>query len=286
MSTVKFHVSPGRRLVLLFLCFLLGAIVTALVSGLLLQIGGAARQLAMLRIGAVVQDVVMLVLPAVATAMIVTRNPAGLLAVDSHPSWRMLFWALAAMIVSMPAMSYIIELNASVSFPESLRGLEQTLRQMEANAAGSIAFMMGPHTVGNLIMNVLIIGLFAGFAEELLFRGALQRLLQSTHMSPAAAVWLAAIVFSAVHFQFFGFVPRMLLGAFFGYLLLWSGSVWLAVAAHAFNNVMYVLLTYLTGSGDPQIVHESVAPWVFPLLSAVLTAVCLVALYRSRRIDA
>ncbi len=286
MSTVKFHVSPGRRLVLLFLCFLLGAIVTALVSGLLLQIGGAARQLAMLRIGAVVQDVVMLVLPAVATAMIVTRNPAGLLAVDSCPSGRMLFWALAAMIVSMPAMSYIIELNASVTFPESLRGLEQTLRQMEANAAGSIAFMMGPHTVGNLIMNVLIIGLFAGFAEELLFRGALQRLLQSTHMSPAAAVWLAAIVFSAVHFQFFGFVPRMLLGAFFGYLLLWSGSVWLAVAAHAFNNVMYVLLTYLTGSGDPQIVHESVAPWVFPLLSAVLTAVCLVALYRSRRIDA
>lgn len=286
MSTVKFHVSPGRRLVLLFLCFLLGAIVTALVSGLLLQIGGAARQLAMLRIGAVVQDVVMLVLPAVATAMIVTRNPAGLLAINIRPSGRMLFWALAAMIVSMPAMSYIIGLNASVTFPESLRGLEQTLRQMEANAAGSIAFMMGPHTVGNLIMNVLIIGLFAGFAEELLFRGALQRLLQSTHMSPAAAVWLAAIVFSAVHFQFFGFVPRMLLGAFFGYLLLWSGSVWLAVAAHAFNNVMYVLLTYLTGSGDPQIVHESVAPWVFPLLSAVLTAVCLVALYRSRRIDA
>lgn len=286
MSTVKFHVSPGRRLVLLFLCFLLGAIVTALVSGLLLQIEGAARQLAMLRIGAVVQDVVMLVLPAVATAMIVTRNPAGLLAIDTRPSGRMLFWALAAMIVSMPAMSYIIELNASVTFPESLRGLEQALRQMEANAAGSIAFMMGPHTVGNLIMNVLIIGLFAGFAEELLFRGALQRLLQSTRMSPAAAVWLAAIVFSVVHFQFFGFVPRMLLGAFFGYLLLWSGSVWLAVAAHAFNNVMYVLLTYLTGSGDPQIVHESVAPWMFPLLSAVLTAVCLVALYRSRRIDA
>lgn len=286
MSIVKFHVSPGRRLVLLFLCFLLGAIVTALVSGLLLQIGGAGRQLAMLRIGAVVQDVVMLVLPAVATAMIVTRNPGGLLAVDSRPSVRLLFWALAAMIVSMPAMSYIIELNASVTFPEPLRPLEQMLRQMEENAAGSIQFMMGPHTIGNLIMNILIIGLFAGFAEELLFRGALQRLLQSTRMSPGMAVWLAAIVFSAVHFQFFGFLPRVLLGAFFGYLLLWSGSVWLAVAAHAFNNVMYVLLTYLTGSGDPQIGSAGVAPWVFPMVSAVLTAGCLVALYRSRRVEA
>lgn len=282
MSTVKFHVSAGRRILLLFLCFLLGTIITSVIAGLLLNVGGADRQVAMLRIGAVVQDVVMLVLPAVATAMIVTRNPAGLLTVDSRPSARMLLWALAAMVVSMPAMSYVIEWNASISFPESLKSLEEALRQMEENAAGSIELMMGPHTVMNLIVNVLIIGLFAGFSEELFFRGALQRLLQSTRMSPAAAVWIAAIVFSAVHFQFFGFVPRMLLGAFFGYLLLWSGSVWLAVAAHAFNNVMYVVLTYFTGSGDPQFNLPFGEPWLLPLVSALLTAGCLVALHRSR----
>lgn len=283
MSTVKFHVSAGRRILLLFLCFLLGTIITSVIAGLLLNVGGADRQVAMLRIGAVVQDVVMLVLPAVATAMIVTRNSAGLLTVDSRPSARMLLWALVAMVVSMPVMSYIIELNASITFPESLKSLEEALRQMEENAAGSIELMMGPHTVMNLIVNVLIIGLFAGFSEELFFRGALQRLLQSTRMSPAAAVWIAAIVFSAVHFQFFGFVPRMLLGAFFGYLLLWSGSVWLAVAAHAFNNVMYVVLTYFTGSGDPQFSLPFGEPWLLPLVSALLTAGCLVALHRSCR---
>lgn len=283
MSTVKFHVSAGRRILLLFLCFLLGTIITSVIAGLLLNVGGTDRQVAMLRIGAVVQDVVMLVLPAVATALIVTRNSAGLLTVDSRPSARMLLWALVAMVVSMPVMSYIIELNASITFPESLKSLEEALRQMEENAAGSIELMMGPHTVMNLIVNVLIIGLFAGFSEELFFRGALQRLLQSTRMSPAAAVWIAAIVFSAVHFQFFGFVPRMLLGAFFGYLLLWSGSVWLAVAAHAFNNVMYVVLTYFTGSGDPQFSLPFGEPWLLPLVSALLTAGCLVALHRSCR---
>ena len=100
--------------------------------------------------------------------------------------------------------------------------------------------LMGTDTIGSIIMSILIIGLLAGFSENF-FRGALQRLLSTAGRNIHVAVWLTAFIFSAVHMQFYGFVPRMLLGAMFGYMAVWSGSLWIAVIAHATNNSLVVI---------------------------------------------
>ena len=281
MSQLKFLVSPGRRIAMLILTYVVGFIVTAFATTLLLKIGSGGKELAMLRIAAVVQDIFMFILPPLITALIITRQPVRLLALGKGPSMNMTILAVLVMIVSSPVMSWIIELNESIHLPGSMKDLEAQLRLMENNAAAAVDTLLGPPTPFNLIINVLIIGVMAGFSEELFFRAGLQRLLSTTKMSSGAAVWIAAFIFSALHMQFFGFVPRLLLGAFFGYLLVWSGSVWLPMLIHMLNNSIYVILKQVTGSGEPEF-GGAESSWIAITLSAVLTIAAIWMLYNNR----
>lgn len=283
MSNIRFLVSPWRRIVMLLLTFVVGLVVTGLAGGLLLNMGGPDKAVAMSRIATVIQDIFMLIMPALVTALIVTRQPVKLLALGRMPSAGRVLIAIAVMLLASPAMSWIIELNSSIQLPESLGALEQKMRAMEDSAQATLDFMLGAHTPANLFVNILLIGLLAGFSEELFFRGALQRLINSTGLSVTAAIWISAIIFSAIHMQFYGFVPRMLLGVYFGYLLVWSGSVWLPVIVHAFNNSMFLVLKYMTGNGDPSIGAEGSMESVIAIIASVLaTAAGLILLYKTR----
>lgn len=282
-SGIRFLVSPGLRITMVFLAWVVGTILVLFVSALLSAMLGN-RQEAFLRISTVFQDLLMWIVPAVLTAMIVTRQPAKLLAIDSLPSGRQTLLAVLLLIVSSPLMSWIIKLNADVHLPDSMADIEQWLRAMEDNAEGLVQSMMGANTPGNLIVNILIIGIFAGFSEELFFRGTVQRVLATANMSPHVAIWTSAFIFSLLHFQFFGFVPRLLLGAMFGYLLLWSGSVWLPMLIHTINNSMFIILMAFTGSGEPDFGSQSQS-WVAIAISAVLTALTLAALEKSKTVN-
>lgn len=258
---LKFNISPARRIVLLMLLFVAGACITGVIASMLGSLGGA-RHLAMMRISAVVQDVLMLVCPAVVAAVICCRRPAALLAVDRAPGLWPAVIAVAVLIFSSPAMSVIIKWNAGLHLPESMAALEASLRAAEEAAGGAVEYLLGPDTPGNLIVSLLIVGLMAGFSEELFFRGAMLRILRTAPLSPHAAIWITAAIFSLVHFQIFGFVPRLLLGAYFGYLLVWSGSVWLPMIVHVANNSLFVVLRYTTGSGEPSLAGAEAWPAV------------------------
>lgn len=282
LHNITFRVSPAARIGMLICTFIIGFLVAAVLGGLLIAIGGAERHTAMLRIATVCQDLFMLALPALITATLICNNGARLLGALSAPKPLFLLAMCGITLVSIPMMNIIIEWNANLRLPEALSALENALRAMEENAADSVLAIMGSHTIPNLILNILIIGIMAGVCEELLFRGALLRILISCGSKPHAAVWISAIIFSAIHFQFFGFVPRMLLGAFFGYLMIWSGSVWLPIAAHTLNNTLYVLAFYFTGAEDVNVPGN---PVVVALVSLVLTALLLAYLYKHRTIS-
>ena len=100
-----------------------------------------------------------------------------------------------------------------------------------------------------VICLMLVLGCLTGFGEEIFFRGMLTRIFLDKPMNKHLAIWLGAIVFSFMHFQFFGFVPRVLMGALFGYMLVWSGSLWVPIIAHAINNSVVVLSTYALERG-------------------------------------
>ncbi len=235
--------NPGMSLLILFGSFFFFLCVFSLLSGILLP--KFSNMVVALRIFTILQGIFLFVLPALITAMTATRLPARLLEVDRKPRLIVLALTCLVMILSVPAMNWLVDWNASITLPESLAGLESYLKEMEQAAGDTVKIMMGGTSIGALIISILIVGVFAGFSEEIFFRGALQNVLGSFRMNRHVAIWLAAIIFSSMHMQFYGFVPRMLLGAFFGYLLWWSGSLWVPVVAHAFNNTLATIVNWL-----------------------------------------
>lgn len=128
--------------------------------------------------------------------------------------------------------------------------------------------------MGDFFFNILVIALLPAIAEELLFRGAVQRSFNRMFNNPHVAIWLAAFIFSAIHVQFFGFFPRMLLGAAFGYIYLWTGSIWYAMFAHFLNNAAAVCQAWYDQVHHiplEQADNSSNFPWYGYVISLILT---------------
>ena len=152
------------------------------------------------------------------------------------------------MIAAIPFINLLTELNRQISLPEVLAPVENWMRATELQLEEVTLKMVNVHTISDLIFNLFLIAVLAGLGEELFFRGILQKMFGEWR-NAVLAIWLAAFVFSAIHLQFYGFFPRMLLGAFFGYLLFWSGNLWLPILAHTVNNGLAVLYYYLKFNG-------------------------------------
>jgi len=274
------------RLLLFFCTALLGYILTGLLTTVLIYKFGATST-RILRVAALLQDILALIAPAVVTAMLVTRLPAELLELRGGGSRSMWIAALTVIFVAAPAMNCVIEFNQSIDMTGPLSNVIEKLRAMEENAGAMISRMQGNGSWSDLVMNILIIGIAAGVSEELFFRGALQRLLTTGGMNVHAAIWFSAIIFSALHLQFFGFIPRMLLGAYFGYLLVWGRSVWLPATAHALNNCVYVLAQWTyQRNGEPDVSVDNIGlgdTWPVAIASALATAVLIYTVWRFRR---
>ena len=271
----------------LFLClWLFSTIIGSFIVGFITLKFGVDSTPA-LRIATIIQDIVIFILPAIATAMLITRLPATFLSIDKFAQKKHYILTLITLIVSIPAMNYIIAWNESMQLPESMKGIEEWMRNSENNAAIMVKTMLGQPDIPNLIMSILIVGVLAGLSEELFFRGALQKILLSKPMNGHIAIWITAFIFSAIHMQFYGFIPRLLLGAFFGYLVVWSGSLWLPIVAHAFNNITTVFVTLLYNSGcidsDPNQLGAAMTPFdtTIAITSVIATITLIIYLKKS-----
>lgn len=173
----------------------------------------------------------------------------------------------------MPILGMVNEWNQQLVFPDFLKGVELWMRQMENEAARVTKEILKMNSVNDLLINLFVIAIVPAICEEFIFRGALQRVVFRLKSNPHVAIWLSAIIFSAIHFQFYGFLPRMLLGAAFGYICFWSGSIWYAVFAHFLNNGYAVCVAfYLQSKSQPYANAEEMdMPWFGYIISAILT---------------
>lgn len=260
MKKNELVLSLGQRLLLLLCTFLVCYVLTVAASYVLGRVL-AGNPAGALRISAVLQDFLTFIIPAVVTALLVTRRPAELLCLTRRPTAITILLVVIVLAVSIPVQEAVIYWNYHITLPESMSGFEAAARALEETAFNTMKTLLANDSAAALIVNILIVGVLAGLSEELLFRGCFQRLLTTGGVNPHVAIWIVAIFFSAMHFQLFGFIPRTLLGAYFGYLLLWSGSLWVPVTAHILNNVMFVLTAWYqvrtegvdTLSGDPSL---------------------------------
>lgn len=179
----------------------------------------------------------------------VTTEKHRYLLVHQRPKLGYIFGALAIMVIGWPIVNWLVELNASVQLPEFMSGMEQSMQDMEQSAAEKFKVMQKGSSLGNLFLNLLLIAVLPAVGEELVFRGIIQKLLARWTKNIHWAVWISGAIFSFFHFQFYGFLPRMLLGVLFGYLLVWSGTIWVPIIVHFFNNAVTLILHWLIEQG-------------------------------------
>lgn len=268
-----------------FLCL---AIIGMFMSGFLAQIITYfwGENTSTLRISTIIQNVFFFISPAIIIALFITKLPADFLQLRKAPSLKGILLTIAIILLSIPAMNFIIYCNESIVFPDALRGLENSLKALELSTREQIKILLGEPNVASLIMSILIIGILTGVGEELFFRGALQNIIRTRPMNPHYAIWITAVVFSILHFQFYGFIPRVLIGAFFGYLTFWSGSIWLPIFAHALNNSLVVITTWISSRNvfnfdiNKIATDFSVESYLLIIISAITTSLMIIQLYR------
>ena len=193
--------------------------------------------------------------------------------------------AVVLMLVALPAINLLSYWNQQMTLPAFLEPLEQWMKTSEESAKVLTEQFMQATTFGGLIINILLMALLPALGEELTFRGVLMNFFEVKGKRVHLAIWCTAILFSAIHLQFYGFVPRMLMGALFGYMLVWTGSLWVPILMHFTNNAAAVVLYFvsLRAGWDMEkmdAIGTNDTLWL-GVVSLVLTCVGIYALRRS-----
>lgn len=196
--------------------------------------------------------------------------------------WIPVVVTVLVVIIFMIVNSVFIEWNANFDFPRFADGFESWAREREDTAAQLTELLTRFDSRGQLLLAIFIIAILPAIGEEIVFRGLIQNELYRGTRNIHVSIWFAAILFSAIHIQFFGFVPRLVLGALFGYLYFWSGNLVIAIIAHFVNNAMSVLALYFYQQGTLTFDVESPesAPMNLVVLSAALTGGLLYFFYK------
>ncbi|MCS7018225.1 MAG: CPBP family intramembrane glutamic endopeptidase [Cytophagales bacterium] len=152
--------------------------------------------------------------------------------------------AIGVVVLALPMIGWAVKWNEAWQFPALLAEFENWAKDKEAELKRLTLLLLDFQSPLELVLGLLVIAVIPGFCEEWLFRGFLQQRLQQLFGNKHVAVWVAAVLFSIFHLQFYGFVPRALLGAIFGYLFVFTGNLALPMLAHFFNNAYTMLLMY------------------------------------------
>jgi len=166
-------------------------------------------------------------------------------------SYRQFVLIFLILLSFMPLMSVIGHWNEGMKLPQALSGLEAWMYAEELRMAEIMKVILMDSSLGHLLLNLLVMAIIPAIGEELLFRGYLQPIFGNWFRNPHLAIWVTAIIFSAIHVQFFGFFPRLILGAIFGYFYYWSKNIWLPIFGHFINNAAATIMAfYYTRQGQ------------------------------------
>lgn len=183
-------------------------------------------------------------IPSLLFVYFVSRSPFGYLKLDSIPNFFTLIAGMLVMFISIPFINWLLVLNQSMHLPESMGYVEKWMRDTENNAAYYTEIFLNVKSFSGLAINLIMIAVIPAIGEEILFRGVLVKLFKSWFNNIHVSIILTALIFSAVHLQFFGFLPRVVLGVILGYLFYISRNLWVAILAHFIYNAFAVTVAF------------------------------------------
>ena len=291
--------SPGAQLlfaifvvVVSFLVFLVFGILTAIpffgVSEMLNSMSSGEYNtpdaIALLKYFQVMQSIGLFVVPPFVIAYLYEGKVAEYLQLNKGFNTKSFILATLTVFVLMPFIGFVGEWNSNLELPAFMSGTEDWMRRMETNAEVLIERFIQVESLGGLLFNIFMIAVIPALGEEFLFRGVVQKIFTNMIKNAHWGIWISAIIFSAFHMQFLGFVPRMLLGALFGYMLVWSKTIWLPVLCHFVNNLFGVLALHAQNQGGEKLsqmgeyAENMSVHWGVAFFSLMLGLLLLIAL--------
>ena len=259
---------------MLFLCmFFLIFTGMALIS----LIPGNPADIHILKINQLILSVFTLLLPPIICSYFWYDKPLKSYSLHRLPELKQVILAIILIFSISPFINLLAYINEKMVLPEFLSGLENQIREMEDNAAELTRQMLDVNSTSALLLNLLVMAVIPALGEELFCRGALQNIF-SEKFNKYTAVWIVAVIFSLIHFQMYGFLPRMVLGAVLGYLLVWSGSLWLPILVHFINNATIVLASYFGRESEMLDAMENIGKaetWGYGIASAIISGVII-----------
>lgn len=259
---------------MLFLCmFFLIFTGMALIS----LIPGNPADIHILKINQLILSVFTLLLPPIICSYFWYDKPLKSYSLHRLPELKQVILAIILIFSISPFINLLAYINEQMVLPEFLSGLENQIREMEDRAGELTKQMLDVSTLNGLFFNLFVMAAMPAFGEELFCRGALQNIF-SEKFNKYTAVWIVAVIFSLIHFQMYGFLPRMVLGAVLGYLLVWSGSLWLPILVHFINNATIVLASYFGRESEMLDAMENLGKaetWGYGIVSAMVSGVII-----------
>ena len=192
--------------------------------------------------------------PALIFARFFSDDAKAYLHTEQGVSGTVIVLTILSVIFALPVINAVFHFTQQISLPESMKAIEFKIIEWENQAQHLSESMLITDKYLAFLMNLLIVAILAAVGEEFLFRGVLQNIFSKIFKNPHVVIWIVAIIFSLVHLQFYGFFARILLGAFLGYLLYYSKSIWVPVLAHFTNNAIGVISYYVIK--DPESLKE------------------------------
>lgn len=228
----------------------------------------------------------MFIIPPFIIAYLIHKNVSNYLYLNIKASSLQIILAVITIVVSLPMINLLADINSHMQLPEFLAGLEEWMKNSEEQAEIVTKKFLIMETPLDLLFNLLLIAVIPALGEELLFRGVIQRIFSNMCKNIHWGIIITAFIFAALHMQFFGLLPRMVMGVLFGYLLVWTKSLWVPIIAHLINNGMAVTITYFIQKGNLPEDIESIGGasnmWISGIASTFLVILLLFNFFRSR----
>ena len=288
---------PAKSLVWLLVLMVAGSLVVSILSILVALVAtgvsdlsqmeallsGQSGDMTFLKIVQAGSTIGTFILPPVMLALI-EKNRSAYLRFEGPLDGKMLGIVLVLILfAAMPLLELSGQLNQNMSLPDSMSGIERWMYNKEKQLEELTVNMLSVSTLSGLLFNIFVIAVLPALGEELFFRGGLQTILHRWTRNPHVAIWVIAVVFSAFHMQFYGFLPRLLLSALFGYLFYWSNNLWYPILAHFLNNAAAVIFAFYLYNNGESIVDASLTENFHPLLYVLSAVLTIYLLYTFRR---
>ncbi|MBF6598402.1 MAG: CPBP family intramembrane metalloprotease [Fermentimonas sp.] len=280
------NASPGFKIAYLFIFLLIGLFIAGAITKILLiiPIFDSDNVLVSLYVNTITQSIFAIGIPAILIVAWTNSNPLLYLKIRSESSInKKILFSVLIFIFSYIFASFLSVWNESIIFPEWLYDVEKVMRKMEDAALETTKLLLSGRTIGSLILNIIVISGLAAISEELFFRGALQQFIQEKFKNGHLSVWLTALIFSIVHFQFYGFFPRLFLGAILGYLFLYTRNLWIPIVLHFLNNATVIIINFFWRDTDWYYRIENITisyTYILLALVSLFTTILLFVVYK------